>query len=917
MATRNGNYVLRFVASSAVALLFAYVLTSGDTLSAQVQTGSVIGTVKDESSAVLPGVTITLASSGSARIPITVVTDAVGLYRFAAVPPGTYKLTITLEGFATYLETDLQVGVAATVERNVSLKPSQVSETITVTGQAPVVDSTKVAVTANIPAVLVEVIPEIHSGLNDLQKWAPGTAPSLPGGENQYMSVMGSPGFETSWMIEGAMTASPSSGDIFTAGDPDTLQELQTTVLGASAEYQIAQGGVMNAVLKSGTNQLKADLEGMNAPEWATSSPFVLPCNCPAGSTGFTNVKAYTWGAHAGLPIVKDRLWFYGGYGTWVQFSAQPGTNPATISGSHRNWYTTKTTGRVTDSLNFTAFYYDSPYQLGGVPTASTLYAATAISPGHSHVYAGEVTKTLSSSTLIVARSSGWWETDQRNPLDGDYTTPQHTDLVTGIASQGVSSISSNRSGRHALAFKLDHFSHIGHVDQDLRTGVQFEYNYYHSASAVPSGVVYQDANGAPSQASYAGPSELGATYTQRGAWMEDQISAGRLTINAGLRFDSLNAVSPGEPVVNTLLEATGGTIAGLGNLFTWNTWSPRVGFNLKLTDDGKTILRGTYGRYYRTILLGDYSSLHPGNATVTLDKWNPATQAYSTLVSVTNPNSNLTIDRNIQAPYTDQYSVGIDRELIPNVAVTASYVHKYTGDSVGWADIGGVYGTKDVTLANGETLTVLPLLNATSQRLFERTNGPGYFVRYDGLVLSMNKRLSKRWQADVQYTYSKAYGLQTGSISSTANPTGQDPNDLINYTGRLIPQDRPQMLRTEASYLIPKLEVNVATSLEDISGLAIAPTALVSLPQGSRSIAIAPPGTYRTPRVHLVNMQFDKTVLKSGDRKLALTAQIFNLFQDEAYETVATTNFFASNFLQPATWLPARYLKIGGKFTF
>jgi hypothetical protein len=917
MVIRRCSGSRRLFAKAVVMLLFTYLLIQGQVVRAQVQTGSVTGLVKDESTAVLPGVTVTLTPPASASPPISVVTDGEGRYRFPSVPPGVYRLAIALDGFATYVETDLQVAVASTVALDVALKPSQVEETITVSGRAPVVDATKVAVTANIPAALVELIPAIHSGLNDLQKWAPGTSPSAPGDENQYMSVMGSPGFETSWMIEGAMTASPSSGDIFTAGDPDTLQELQTTVLGASSEYQIAQGGVMNAVLKSGTNLLRFDLEGTNAPEWATSSPIVLPCNCPIGQSGFTNVKAYTWGAHSGFPIVKDRLWFYGGYGTWVQFQAQPGTNPATISGSHRNWYTTKTTGRVSDTMSFTGFYYDSPYQLGGVPTASTLYSATAISPGHSHVYAAEVTRTLSGSTFMVARSSGWWETDQRNPLDGNYTTPQHVDLVTGIASQGVSSISSNNSGRHALAFKLNHYSHAGRIDHDLKTGVQFEYNYYNSFSAVPSGVIYQDASGAPSQASYAGPSELGATYTQRGAWAEDQVSVGKLTVNAGVRFDSVNAVSPSEPVVNTLLQQTGGTVAGLGDLFTWNTWSPRVGFNLKLTEDGRTILRGTYGRYYRTILLGDYSSLHPGNATVTLDKYNPATAGYTTLVSVTNPNSNLTIDRNMVAPYTNQYSVGIDRELIRNVAVTASYVHKYTGDSVGWKDIGGVYGTENVVLANGQTLTVDPLLNAASQRLFERTNGPGYFVRYDGLLMSLTKRLAQRWQADIQYTFSRAEGLQTGSVSSVTGPTGQDPNDLINLTGRLIPQDRPQMVRAEASYLIPRLDLNVATAIEDISGLALAPTTLVSLPQGQRSVAIAPPGAYRTPRVHLVNLQFDKTILRSGDHRLALTAQVFNLLQNEAFETVTTTNVFSKSFLQPATWLPARYLKFGAKLSF
>jgi hypothetical protein len=899
-------------------VFFVYLLAPGEVIHGQVQTGTVVGVARDESNAVLPGVTVTLTSPAAPTRPLSTVTDAEGTYRFTSLAPGIYRLTVTLEGFATYVETDLQVAVAATVEREVALKPSQLAETITVTGRAPIVDGTKVAVTANIPAVLVEVIPAIHSGLNDIQKWAPGTAPSAPGDENQYMSVMGSPGFETSWMIEGAMTNSPSSGDIFTAGDPDTLQELQTTVLGASAEYQIAQGGVMNAVLKSGTNLLRFDLEGSRAPDAVTSKPIILPCRtCPGGESGFTNQLSYTYGMHAGLPIVRDRLWFYGGYGIWKQVQSQPGTDPTTIAGSKRVWITTKTTARINNTMNFTGFYYDSPYQLGGVPNTSTLYAATSISPGHSHVYAVETTKTLSNSTFIVARGSGWWETDQRNPLSGDFTTPQHTDLVTGIASQGVASIARQESGRHALAFKIDHFRRIGGVEHDFKGGVQYENNYYNSLSAVPSGVIYQDNNGLPSQASYAGPSELGASYSQRGAWAEDQISIGNLTINAGLRFDSLRAVSPDEPVINTLLAETGATVAGLGHLFTWNTWSPRVGFNIKLTDDGKTILRGTYGRYFRTILLNDFSSLHPGAATVTLMRWNPATQGYTTPVSVTNPNANLAIDRNIQAPHTDQYSVGIDRELLPNIAITASYVHKYTGESVGWKDVGGVYGTRDILLANGQTLTALPLLNATSQRLFQRTNGPGYFVRYNGLLLSLNKRLTHRWQAAVQYTFSKAYGLQTGSVSSTANPTGQDPNDLINYTGRLIPQDRPHMVRAEASYMIPKLEINVGTAIEDISGMALTPTTLVTLPQGQRSIAIAPPGTYRTPRVKLINMQFDKTIFKQGDHRLTLTAQIFNLFQDDAYETVTTTNFFSSGFLTPSTWLPARYLKFGAKFVF
>jgi Carboxypeptidase regulatory-like domain len=920
MVIQGRGVFRRLFARSAVVLLFTCLLASGDVVRAQVQTGTVTGLVKDQSSAITPGVSVTLTSPVALPGgPVTTVTDTEGRYRFPEVPPGVYTVTVMLDGFATYVEKDVAVAVAGTVELDVALKPSQVSETITVTGQAPVVDPTKVAVTASVPADLVVFAPAIHSGLNDLQKWAPGTSPTAPGDENQYMSVMGSPGFETSWMMDGAMTNDPASGDIFTAGDPDTLLELQTTALGASAEYQIAQGGVMNAVLKSGTNLFKFDGETSWAPDALTSKPIVLPCaTCPGGGdTGFTNIKTYTAGAHAGGPIVKDKLWFYGGYGTWEQFQGQPGTNPATDSGSHRNWITTKGTWHISDSSNFTGTYYDSPYQLGGVPTASVLYAATSISPGHSHVYAAEYEKTLSDSTYFVIRSSGWWQKSSSSPLDGNLTASPIMDLVTGITSQGVTSIRDYDSGRNAQAFKLDHYFHIGPTEHDLKGGVQFEQSWYNNFSAVPGGVEFMESKGLPDEASYQGPTEDGATDTQKGAWAEDQIRAGRLTINAGLRFDSLNAVSPSEPVINTLLQNTGATVNGLGNLFTWNTWSPRVGLNLKLTDDGKTILRGIFGRYYRTILLNDYATLHPGVATVTLDKYNPVDGLYDSLISVTNPTANQTIDRNIKPPYTNQFSVGIDRELIPTVAVTASYVHKYSGDTIGWKDIGGVYGSQNVVLANGQTLTVEPLLNSPSQRLFERTNGPGYFDQYDGLITSLNKRFSQRWQADVQYTYSRAYGLQTGSNSSFSSPTGQDPNDLINLTGRLMPQDRPQMLRAEGSYLIPKIELSVGTTIEEISGQALLPTALITLPQGARAVAIAPPGTYRLPWVNLVNVQFDKTILKTGDHRLMLTAQIFNLLQSTAAESVTSTNYFASTFLAPATWLPARYLKIGAKFNF
>src|ERR1700730_16771943 len=108
MVMRSGCGFQRLFAKGVAALLFAYLLVPGGAVRAQVQTGSVIGVARDESAAVLPGVTGMLTSAAAPPRPLSTVTDALGTYRFPSVVPGLYRLTITLEGFATYLEMDLQ-----------------------------------------------------------------------------------------------------------------------------------------------------------------------------------------------------------------------------------------------------------------------------------------------------------------------------------------------------------------------------------------------------------------------------------------------------------------------------------------------------------------------------------------------------------------------------------------------------------------------------------------------------------------------------------------------------------------------------------------------------------------------------------------------------------------------------------------
>src|SRR5262249_2188787 len=175
-------------------------------------------------------------------------------------------------------------------------------------------------------------------------------------------------------------------------------------------------------------------------------------------------------------------------------------------------------------------------------------------------------------------------------------------------------------------------------------------------------------------------------------------------------------------------------------------------------------------------------------------------------LVSVVDPKI-LRVDPHTRSPQTDEYSIGLDREVGDRLSASVAYVHKTGKDYIGWTDVGGQYRNDTQTLPDGRIVPVSVLVNSTGDRRFLLTNPNGYFVRYDGLVIAAEKRPFKGWQVLGSYTYSRVYGLQSDSgttpggsqLSTVANSTpitfGQDPNDLTNARGRL-PNARPTRFR-------------------------------------------------------------------------------------------------------------------------
>ena len=343
-------------------------------------------------------------------------------------------------------------------------------------------------------------------------------------------------------------------------------------------------------------------------------------------------------------------------------------------------------------------------------------------------------------------------------------------------------------------------------------------------------------------------------------------------------------------------------------------------------------MLRISYGKFNQGVVTGELGSIPSRQTSVTTRGFDSATGGYTRVISVVDPKRNLQLDADMRPPRTDEYSMGVDRELGRNIAIGIVYVHKEGEDFIGWTDVGGQYRSETRTLPDGSTLPVWALVNGTAARRFLMTNPDGYSMTYNGLVTVVEKRRSNGWQAFGSYTFSRAYGLQAYSGTTAAGPQvstvaappgafssgpitfGRDPNDLTNARGRL-PNDRPHMFRTMGSVDVPRTGFVFAANLQISSGKPWAATTVVSLPQnGQQRILIEPRGSRRLPAQSLLDLRLSRAFDIGSLGRIELLLDLLNALNDRAEEGVATDNLFSSSFGQPIVFLDPRRVMLGAR---
>jgi outer membrane receptor protein involved in Fe transport len=891
-------------------------LTTAGAAAAQVSTGGVRGIVRDSSNAILVGVTVEASSPARIGPPAVEVTNDQGLYRFDNLPIGEYRLTFTLQGFQTLRREGIRVEVGRTVDLTVAMNVGAVEQSVIVTGAAPVVDTTHAGYSSNFNQQLLENIPTTRTSWFDVVTAAPAVRSDPVNANSASFLLYGSSSDQNSYQNDGVEVAAPSGGTVWSFPNPDTIEEVQVVGVGASAEYAGFQGGVVNIITKSGSNQLKGStnyfytgggLVGNNTP--SAEFPYHI---------GYQSDFTFSLGG----PIKKDRLWAIGMIELTNNKSSDIGVDPSTAPKNHNYKPFVKVNARPTNADSFEFQFSDEYFRLPESPDILDPVNTIRDEHGRNPIYVGRWTRTFGNKTLFEVKGGGIYIRDHFDPHSGDFTTPGHVDSGTGVASVNTTELHTQQNQNQTtlsatLTRNADDFIKGSH---DFKFGVQYSHGTNLQNQGLTGGASFLDYYGLPYRMTVRTTSSVIGRVRTTGAFAQDNWNVTqRVTLNLGVRFDHAVGDIPSTDQLDPAFSNSVGTYPGKSDVVAFNNASPRLGVAIKLDDAGKTVAKVSYGRYYARLNTGLFTAIAPGGALTQTYNWNPKTGKYDILFNTSDPKQNQTIDPNLTNEYVDQGFIGLERELFPDLGVNVSYIKKKEQNFIRGLDIGSTFAARTITDAfSGQTLTVDNRTTPASKVLVEPTNRDDFRQRYDSVVLQAYKRLSHHWQLQGSYQWEISEGYSTGATTSAQSGPGtfgSDPNQLIGAYGR-FPTDSAHSIRVSSTVELPYgIQLAVRSVYE--SGRPYGRLITVrGLAQGTLNVLAQPRGTFELPSRNDLGIRVGKDV-KMGARVLRFSCDVQNLFNDDTPLSIDNNSSHTATYLQPtAIFLPRRAI-LGVRYNF
>ncbi|MGQ0734201.1 MAG: TonB-dependent receptor, partial [Acidobacteriota bacterium] len=596
-------------------------------LAAQTITGSLRGAVTDESGAVLPGVTVELSGEAQIGGVQSTTTDQRGQFRFGNLNPGAYVIKVSLEGFRTVVREGLRVEVGRTFDVDFIMGVGNLTEVVTVTGESPLVDTASTALTTNYNAELLKNTPVTRFSVFDLFQFTPGVSPTQIE-DSTSQSAYGSNTNENQYQIDGTDISSPTAGQMWPYPNTDIVEEFELVGVGAPAEYGNMTGAVFNIVTKSGSNDVKGFVN------WFSQYQGLTDNNTPDETFPFNRDTFNDATVQVGGPLQRDRLWWFGSYQYRRDLFSQPGTDPSLPTRDKQDRVFGKVTWQLADNHRLLMAYHNDHWRLPSTITATRPAAASSLGAGHNPTITATWHMVVNNRTTFELRYGGFYNWSSTQGLSRDLTTPGVFDQGTGVSSVNVTSasFSSNSPRLTNVSAKLSRFISGSGQGHDFRVGAQYRSGAQVSESVWPGGMQVTLNNGQPLFIDVRDPSFSGGSIRALGLFVDDGWAVThRIKVNVGLRYDINKGWIQDMPSLDAARKQIG-TVDGLDNLVDWQAFSPRVGVNVQLRQNGGTIMRASYGRYYQGVTTNLFSALSPAQAIDRRFGWNPVTRQYDIL---------------------------------------------------------------------------------------------------------------------------------------------------------------------------------------------------------------------------------------------------------------------------------------------
>ncbi len=712
--------------------------------------------------------------------------------------------------------------------------------------------------------------------------------------------------------------------------DYGAFQELNITTSGQNPRLQ-TPGNAVNILIKQATNVFRGQGSVYGTHHSLQSSNIDDALREQGAGAGTPTKYLMIYNLEGGGPIVPDRAWVWGGFGyqdihRGIIGFLKPGCdNPDDVTCleddiTGLNHLNVKLNLQLSQNnkFNFLFSRNEKTVPKRGASALRPTLETTGRQGGGAYLYKFEDTQVVSPQLLLTARfayfdygfSIEFQEPELRDVQSTyEYSTSTYGRSLGGSGVYGFyteqPSVIANFDGNYFLTGKAG-------GDHEMQLGFQFRKNNVENFEQHGGDAVVAFRLGEAREAWFCRPGATSYEITNAAFYFQDVFTRHRWSVKLGLRFDHQTGKSnpsriPANRVIPDIMPAV--DFPGTEPVNPWNNLAPRLGFTYDLTGDAKTLVRAGYSRYYERRDSGDitfnnaaavseidypWSDLN-GDQFVQADEidtsrilflnnFNPAAPD-----SLSSPN---VVDPDYRAPVTDELIVGIERELMPDFAIGASYIYRVSSNWI-WQDrlwtgvrvpYVGVSAEDFVPVDfafEGQELTYyeLPFPRPAGEHL---TNWPDYRQRYQGVEVTGRKRLSNRWMFGFGFTFAdqREYYDSEAAVFDPTNVALRDGEQAMSHGAYFRMMNAQWNIKLDGMVELPA-GVNLAGKLNGRQGFGF-PSSVWTPPRrggiGRAWVNLQPLGDARYDDFWIADLRVEKSFEIRGSR-LSAMLDVFNLF--------------------------------------